>query len=85
MTPHKEDLKKLVVEWFESSLDLLFVLRRGREKLLCKFESDAWYEHINDESGITIRSIRHGGDCRRLAACHINTSNSTQITSRNPF
>lgn len=67
--PFKERLKEIIEDWFHSDLDIQFILKRGREKLLCSFESDAWYEHINDpERGVTVKSVRHGGERRRLIA-----------------
>jgi hypothetical protein len=58
-------LIKLINTWFLSDLDIEFELKRNRKKLLCLFESNVWYEHINDpKRGITIKSIRHKGDKR---------------------
>ena len=60
-------LKQLIEYWFYSDLDIEFTLKRGKRKLLCIFESDVWYEHINDpKRGVTIKSIRHNGDNRRF-------------------
>ena len=61
-----EKLRKLIDYWFYSDLDIEFELKRGKGCLLCLFESDVWYEHINNNQGVTIRSIRHNGDHRRF-------------------
>jgi len=61
-----EKLRKLIDYWFYSDLDIEFELKRGKGRLLCLFESDVWYEHINNNQGVTIRSIRHKGDHRRF-------------------
>jgi len=66
-----EEMKKAIEHWFYSDLDIQFVLKqkKGKEKLLCCFESDAWWEHINirEPAGlVTIKSIRHKGNKRRF-------------------
>jgi len=62
----KQEAIKLIDNWFNSDLDFQFVLTKNRKKLLFTIESNAWYEHINNETGITVKSIRHGGDKRRV-------------------
>lgn len=62
----KSPLVNLTERWFYSDLDIEFTLKRGREKLCCKLESDVWYEHINNSRGVTVRSIRHNGNHRRF-------------------
>ena len=63
-----DELNRTIEIWFNSDLEIgNFILSRGREKLSCMFESDAWYEHINDpERDVTIKSIRHEGKHRRF-------------------
>lgn len=64
----KKGLLKLIDDWFLSDLDIAFTLRdkKTHEKIPCTFESNVWYEHINNAEGITIKSIRHKGDKRRF-------------------
>lgn len=59
-------LIQLVEQWFSSDLDIEFTLKKGKQKFYCKFESDVWYEHINNNQGVTVRSIRHNGNHRRF-------------------
>jgi len=60
-----KELVETLHDWFYSDLDIVFTLKRGDKGLLCKLESDVWYEHIN-RNGITVESIRHGGKHRRF-------------------
>lgn len=63
-----EEVKKVIDVWFESDLDIGdYYLVSGRQRLLITFESDVYYEHINDpDRGVTVKSIRHRGHLRRL-------------------
>ena len=65
----KKALIKLVEQWFYSDLDIEFALKdkTTHQKAICIFESDVYYEHINDpKRDITIKTIRHNGTLRRF-------------------
>lgn len=55
-----ERLARLVERWFYSDLDIEFVLKKGRERLYCKFESDVYY----------YKGKRRRGKRRRFLAIH---------------
>ncbi|MBS7633315.1 hypothetical protein KEJ15_06840 [Candidatus Bathyarchaeota archaeon] len=70
MASNKRKLLELIDIWFYSDLEIECELKYkgSKDRALCFFESDVWYEHINNSRGVTVKSIRHNGNRRRLVA-----------------
>ena len=78
-----DGLITVINTWFYSDFDISFMLKKGKEILECVFESDVWYQHINDSvRGVTIKSIRHDGNKRRLIGVYGSDAICNEIFAR---